>query len=105
MRPVRLHLIAFANFRVLTEQHDADLAFFKIQRQSHDAVRKLQKLAGHDLFQTVDPCNTVADRNHGADFADIDAGAISFDLFADDLADFVCFNLHSLPFTLRSGGS
>ena len=46
--------------------------------------------------KTVNARDTVTDGNHGADFADIDAGAVAFDLFANDFADFVCFDFHAV---------
>ena len=91
-----LHLIAFANFRVLSEKHDSDLTLFQIQREAHDVMRKREKFSGHDSFQAVNARDAVTDGNHGSDFTDIDSGAVAIDLLADNFADFVCFDLHAV---------
>ena len=87
-------LIALANFCVFAEQHDADLRFFQVQRQTHDAMGKLEELAGHDLLETVDASDTITNGNHAASLADINARLVLFDLFSNNPADFVCFDLH-----------
>src|SRR5262249_11974136 len=89
-----LDLIAFTDGGVFAEQHDADLAFFQVQGEASDVVREFEQLAGHDLFQSVDPGDAVSDRNHRTHFAHVNAGSVFFDLLADDLADFVCFDVH-----------
>src|SRR5438046_4856089 len=75
-----LHLVAFTNVGVVAEQHHSNLAFFKIQREAHDAVRKFEQLAGHDFLEAIHAGNAVAHRNHAADLADFDASAIALNL-------------------------
>ena len=52
-----------------------------------------KQLAGHDLLQAVNTGDTVAQREHRADFVDRDLGFVVFDLLANELCNFVCFNL------------
>ncbi len=71
MRPVRFTSSPSLIFWKISEKHDTDLVFFKIERQAADAVRELQQLAGHYFFQTVYLGDTVADFDHGTDFVDL----------------------------------
>ena len=99
-------MIALADFGVFSQQHDAHLGFFQVQCKTHDAVRKFEKLTRHDLLQAVNPGYTVADGNDTSNLADIDPRSILLDLFSNNLADFVCFDLHEPSLsTLLKGGS
>ena len=84
--------VAFLDLLKIAEQHDADLVFFQVEREPAHVVRKLEQLAGHDSFQTVNFGDAVADLDHGADFRDRDAGLKVLDLLPDDFVDFVCFD-------------
>ena len=58
-----------------------------------DAVRELDQLAGHDLFQAMDAGDAVADRNHRADLGDVNGALVVLDLLAENAGDFVRSNL------------
>ena len=109
MRPVRRDLVAFLDFRVFAQQHRAHLVFFQVHGDAGNAVRELDQLAGHDLFQAVNARDAVAHRDHRADFGDIDRAFVILDLLAQNAGDFVRSNLsHNsfLPINLpRSGGA
>ena len=62
--------VAFFDLLKIAEEHASDLVFFKVQREPANAVRKLQQLAGHDLFEAVDLGDTVADLDDRADLGD-----------------------------------
>ncbi len=66
-----LDLVAFADFGVVAQQHGADLIFFQVHGQSGHAVRELKQFAGHDLVETVNARDAVAERNDRADFVDL----------------------------------
>src|SRR5262249_33879060 len=53
-----------------TEKHDADLILFEVQGNAEHAVRESEHFPGHDLFESVDTRNAVADADDGADFVD-----------------------------------
>ena len=53
MRPVRLHLVAFLDLRVVAQQHRADLVFFQVHGDAGDIVRELDQFARHDFFQAM----------------------------------------------------
>ena len=89
--------VAFLDLGVVAEQHRADAFLFQVQRDAEDAVRELEHLAGHRLFDAVDARDAVADRHDGADFGHVDVDGIAADLVADDLGDFFCFDVHLFP--------
>ena len=93
---MRFTWFAFANFRVLSEEHNSDLTLFQIQRKAHDVVRKGEEFSGHHSFQPVDARDAVTNGNYCSDFTDIDSGAVAIDLLANDFADLVCFDLHAV---------
>jgi len=88
--------VAFLDFRVLTEQHGTDAVFLEVQRDTEDAVRKLEHLAGHGALDTVHPRDAVAERHDAADFGDVDLDSIAADLVADDLGNFFSLDVHNL---------
>jgi hypothetical protein len=55
-------------------------------------MRELKQLAGHDLFQTVNFGDAVADLDHGTDLGDGNARFKVLDLLPDDFVNFVCFD-------------
>jgi hypothetical protein len=89
--------VAFTDLLRVAEEHRADLVFFQVQRQPAHVVRKLDKFAGHDLFQAVDLRNTVADLDDCPDFGHGHAGVKIFDLLTNKFVYLVSFNcFHSL---------
>ena len=84
-----LHRVAFADLRVVAEQHRADLIFFQVQRDAEYAVREFQHFAGHAAVQAVNARDAVADGNHRADFLHRDRLLIVLDLLAQYLCDLV----------------
>ena len=91
-----LDRVAFLDLREVAEQHRADALFFEVQRDAEDAVRELEHLAGHRLFDAVHARDAVADRDDRADFGDVDVNGVAADLVADDLGDFFSFDIHKL---------
>ena len=98
-----LDRVAFVNFRVVAEQHRADLIFFQVQRDAENVVRKCQHFAGHAAVQPVDARDAVAHRDHRADFFDRDRLLVVLDLLAQNLCDFVRFDIrHSCSYSVSS---
>ena len=64
-------------------------------------MRQVEQFACHDALKAIDFGDAVAGLNYGADFGDFNAGAVAFNLLADDLADFVCSD--GFHYDLRSG--
>src|SRR6266404_5178290 len=87
-----LYHVAFFDRLVVAKQHDADLVFFKVQRQAPDFVGKLEQLAGHDLFQAMNLCDTVPYLDNSANFGHGHAGLKVLYLTANDFVDLVCFD-------------
>ena len=85
--------VAFLQFGRFAEQHRADLVFFQVQRDAEDVVREREHFAGHDLFQAVNARDAVADADDRADFVDRNGLLVVLDLLAQNLADFVCFDV------------
>ena len=88
-----LDLVAFADLRVLAQQHHADLVFFQVHGDAGDVVRELEQFSGHDFVEAVDAGNTVAQGDDRADFVHGDLGFVVLDLLPDQLRDLVCFDL------------
>src|SRR5205823_2938580 len=86
--------IPLANLGEVAEQHRTDAFFFQVERNAKDAVRELEHLAGHRVFDAVDTGDAVADRHDGPDFGDVDVHGIAADLVADDFRDFFGFDVH-----------
>ena len=93
-----LDLVTFLNFGVVAQQHGADLVFFQVHGESRDIVREIEQFAGHDLVESVDAGDAVADGHDRADFIDSNLGFVVVDLLADELGDLVCLDLrHMIP--------
>jgi len=86
--PGALHHVAFANRLEVAEQHGADFVLFEVQREAANVMRKLEQFAGHDLFQTVNLGDAVADLDNGSDFGDGAVVIEVFDLLTNNLVDF-----------------
>jgi len=89
-----LDRVALAHLFKVTQQRDADVVLFQVQHQADDVVAKVQQLAGHGRLQAIHARDAVAGLQHGAGLHDGDLLIESFDLLADDLADFFGADLH-----------
>ena len=89
--------ISLAYTRVFPEEHNSDVIFFQVERNSLHAVGKIQKFPGHHLLQSMDPGNSIPDRNHRAYFAHDDPGLVILDLISQYLADLVGPYFHDVP--------
>src|SRR5208337_1764912 len=99
--PGALDLVAFLDFGVLAEQHHAYLVFLQVHGETGYAVRELQQLAGHNLVESINARDAIAQRDDRARLVDGDLGFVILDLRADQLRDFVCFDLcHKSAFSL-----
>jgi hypothetical protein len=85
--------VAFLQLLRFAEQHHADLFFFEVQRDPKNVVRESEHFAGHDLLQAMHASNSVADADDRADFVDRNGLLVVLDLFTQNLADFVRFNV------------
>ncbi len=95
--PVRpLDGVAFLDFLVVAEEHRADALLFEVQGNPEHAVRELEHLAGHRVFDAVHAGDAVADRHDRADLGHVDVDGIAADLVADDSGDFFGFDVHSV---------
>ena len=92
-----LDRVAFLDLPVVAEQHGADAVLFEVQRNAEDAVRELEHLAGHRALDAVHARDTVTERDHAADFGDVDLDRVAADLVANDLGDFFCSDIHTIP--------
>ena len=91
--------IAFLDLGGLTHENRTDAVLFEVERDSLDVMREEQELSGRDLLKAVNTGNPVTDRDDRADFSKLDARLEVLDLFAQNPANFLGFNVHSLlPF-------
>src|SRR5262249_2723788 len=91
------HRVAFLDLGVVAEEHGADALLFQVQRDAVNAVRELEHLAGHRLFDAVPARDAVADRHDRADFGDVHVDGIAADLVADNFGNFFGLDVHSQP--------
>src|SRR5690606_29854105 len=89
-----LDLVALADLRVGTHHGDTDVVFLEVEDQATDTVRELDQLAGHHLGEAVHASDTVADREHGADFGDLDLLPELTNFVFENAADLVRPNFH-----------
>ena len=93
--PVRaLDRVAFLDFLVVAEEHRANAFFFEVQRDAEDAVRELEHLSSHRLLDAMHAGDTVAYRDDGAHFGDVDVDGIAANLVADDSGNLFGFDIH-----------
>ena len=78
-----LYLVAFLDFGVFAEQHRADLIFFEVHGDAGHAVRERQKFAGHDVVESIDTRDAVAQGDDGARLVHGDLSFVVLDLLAD----------------------
>src|SRR5690606_22065542 len=65
-----LDALAFLDLAVGTENDDADIVGFEVQRHALGAVLELDEFAGLDVIEAIDAGDAVADGKHLADFGD-----------------------------------
>ncbi len=93
-----LNDVAFLDLANVAEHRATDVVRLQVEGHPEDIAGELEELHGHAVFHPVHPGDTVADRDDGAGFIQINLGFILLDLALDDLTDFFGFNLHlSLP--------
>ena len=71
----RADLVALLQRRVVAEDDDADVGFLEAQRQAGDAVAEVEHLVEHDVAETFDTGDAVADLANDAD-APFDGGGL-----------------------------
>src|SRR5207248_952849 len=94
-----LDRIPFVDELVITEENDADVILFEVQRHSKDAVRELDKFRGQHVRQPVDTSNAVADLQHRADIVDISLAREAGQLFAKNRSYFIGTNFNHIAST------
>ena len=92
--PGPLHQVAFLDFGSLAQQYRAYLVLLQIERHSGDAMGKLEQLAVHHFFQSVEPGDAVSHRNDRSHFADHRARIEILDLGPNDLTDLLRLDSH-----------
>src|SRR5579884_2997606 len=93
--------VAFLDLLVLAQQHCADLVFFEVQRDAGNIVRKLDQLAGHYVFQTVNASDAVADGDNRAGFGNVDGLVVILNLAAQYARDLIRSDLSHNSLTRR----
>src|SRR5260370_17099019 len=91
--PRALHLVTLFDLGVFAHDHYADLVFFQVHGDSGNAVPEVEQLAGHDFVQAVHAGDAVTDRDDRAHFIHRNFGLVVLDLLANELRDFICFDL------------
>src|ERR1700723_4123942 len=93
-RACALDRLAFFDLAVRTEDHDADIVDFEVERHAFDAAFELDHFAGLHIVEAVDAGNAVADRQYLADFRDLGLLAEILDLLLEDRGDFCGADIH-----------
>src|SRR5690606_6018190 len=100
--PRPLDLIALPDVLVGTHDGDTDVVFLEVEDQAAHAVGELDELTGHRLGQAVHAGDAVADREHGADFGDLDLLSEFPNFVLEDAADLVRPDFHGLSSPTRA---
>src|SRR5690606_38573784 len=90
--------VAFLDLAVRSEDHDADIVGFQVQRHALHAVGEFDHFARLDVVEAMDAGDAVTHGQHGADFAYLRFGAEIGDLVLDDLRNFCGVDIHVQPF-------
>src|SRR5690606_34686699 len=96
--------VAFLDVAVVTEDHDADVVDFEVQRHAADAAGELDHFPGLDVVQTVDAGDTVTDGKHLAYLRDLGLRPEILYLILEDCGNFRSADIHqptSFSATLR----
>ena len=96
--PGAAHLIPFFDAAEIAEKYGADLIFFEVEGDTHRVRPEFNQFAGHDVFEPVQPGDTIAHANDGHGFRYIYNCIKIFNLALKYTRDFVCSDLsHTLP--------
>ena len=91
------HFVALVDREEIAENDHADGVFFEVEGQADDAARaagELDHLARHHAGEPVDAGDAVADLDHAADLADVDARLELLNFLLNDGSDLVGFEFH-----------
>ena len=86
--------VAFFDVLVRTEDHDADVVDFEVQRHAADPAGEFHHFTGLDIVQPVHTGDAVADRQHAANFGHLCVFAKVLDLVLKDRRDLSSLNSH-----------
>src|SRR5262249_47363157 len=89
-----LYGLTFLDLTVGTEDHDADVVGFEIERHAAGAVLELHHLAGLNVVQPVDARDAVANGKHLPDFGHLGFLPEVFDLILEDRGNFRGADVH-----------
>ncbi len=85
-----LDQVPFTQMLLVAHQRDTDRVLVEIEHQPHQSMGELDQLAGHHAFEAIDASDAVAGGEDRARLRHLDLLAVSFDLLAEDAADFIC---------------
>ncbi len=83
----RAALRTFGHRRVVAEKHDADFAFFEVERHPGDTTVEFDHLVEHDVGKAFDLRHAVSDLADGSDVGFFDGGSDTGDLLLEFLED------------------
>ena len=89
--------VAFLDRPVVAKNHDADVVRLQVQRHTANAAWELDHFAGLYVVETINARDAVADRQHLANFGDLNLFAEILDLILQDGGDLCGPNFHYLP--------
>ena len=85
-----LDRVALLDVRHLPQDRGAHVVLFEVQHHPEEPPGKLDEFPCHDLLQTVDPGDSVANGEDDAGFTVLDRLFVVCDLLLDDCADLFC---------------
>src|SRR5205807_8273810 len=86
--------VAFLDVAVGTEDDDADIVGFEVERHAADTAWEFDHLAGLDIVEAVDAGDTVTDGQNLADFGDLGLLAEILDLVFQNCGNFRGADVH-----------
>ena len=86
--------VAFLDVTVGTEDNDADIVAFKVQRHAANATGEFDHFTGLNIVQTIDAGDTVANGQNLTDLGDLSLLAEVLDLLFQDSGNFRGADVH-----------
>jgi len=83
------HGLAFLDLVPLAEQRGADVVLLQVEGEAGDAVLELEHLHGDRVLEPVDPGDTVADLEDGANLGEVGLDGVLLDPLLQDRRDLI----------------
>ena len=95
------HRLALADLLPLAEERGADVVLLEVEREADDLVLELEHLHRDGVLEPVDPGDSVADLEDGADLREVGLDVVLLDPLAQDRRDLFGAQLQGVSSSLH----